>query len=70
MNVRDASTPVAPRRCRALNSCRSAVNSRVTSITGSPSLAKAATGNDMMIASLFAALTAMAMGWPGSAERP
>ena len=46
INVREASTPVAPIRCRALNSCRSPVNSRVTSITGAPSLANAATGKD------------------------
>src|SRR6516165_9509230 len=63
---RDVSMDVAPRRWRALISNTSVVNSRVTSTTGSPSLAKAATGKVMMV-SLFAALTAWAIGAFGSA---
>ena len=47
--------PLAFRRCRALNSDTSVLKRRVTSITGSPSLAKAATGSVMIMASLLAA---------------
>src|SRR5450759_4029702 len=52
MKVRVASTPVAPRRWRALNSWRSPVKRRVTSITGSPSLGEGGNGerlNDRVI---------------------
>ena len=67
MKERVASRVVAPRRWRALISGTSVENSRVTSMTGSPSLSNAATGKVMMMVLLLAASTAWAMGVLGSA---
>src|ERR1017187_1058394 len=57
MNDREASMVVAPSRWRALNSGTSVVKSRVTSITGAPSLANAATGKLIMMVLLLDAFT-------------
>ena len=67
MKERVASREVAPSRWRAPISGTSVENSRVTSMTGAPSLANAATGKVMMMVLLLAASTASAMGILGSA---
>ncbi len=58
---------VAPSRWRTLNSGMSVVKRRVTSMTGSPSLANAATGKLIRMVLLLAACTASEMGSLGSA---
>ena len=58
MYERVVSMVVALSLCRALNSKTSVVNNRVTSITAASYGPQAATGNAMMIESLFAAWTA------------
>ena len=66
-NDRSRANPRACRRDRALNSGTSVLNSDVTSMTGAPASDSASMSNALMIVSLLAAWTALAIGSSSSA---